>query len=90
MARFAAMASRWRENPKTWHVFPIPITRRDRSVCCSGSADQGEKMAKRWVVGGSMDWVEWLILGLAFPIAIAGYFFEVPRKKSTPDDDEDR
>ena len=45
---------------------------------------------ERWVVGGSMDWLEWLILGLAFPIAIGGYFFEVPRKKSTPDDDEDR
>jgi hypothetical protein len=50
------------------------------------------KMARleRWVVGGSMDWLEWLILGLAFPIAIGGYFFEVPRKKSKPDDDEDR
>jgi hypothetical protein len=37
-----------------------------------------------------MDWVEWLILGLAFPIAIAGYFFEGPGKKSKLDDDEDR
>ena len=48
------------------------------------------KMARleRWVVGGSMDWLEWLILGLAFPIAIAGYFF--PDIKSKPDDDEDR
>jgi hypothetical protein len=33
-------------------------------------------------------WVEWFILGLAFPIAIAGYFF--PDKKSKPDEDEGR
>jgi hypothetical protein len=41
-------------------------------------------------VEGSMDWVEWLILGLAFPIAIACYFFEGAGKKSNPDVDEDR
>jgi hypothetical protein len=40
--------------------------------------------------GDIMNWVEWLILGLAFPIAIAGYFFEGAAKKSKPDDSEDR
>jgi hypothetical protein len=55
-----------------------------------------DMLAKDWCkmtrlgVGGSMDWVEWLVLGLAFPIAIACYFFEGAGKKSNPDVDEDR
>jgi hypothetical protein len=48
-----------------------------------------EELARLECRGGDiMDWVEWLILGLAFPIAIAGYFFEGPGKKL--DDNEDR
>ena len=75
------MTIQWRKKTTIWHAFPRPPFDSFLEKPLAEAFGSGGGRSMEW-------WVEWFILGLAFPIAIAGYFF--PDMKSKPDDDEDR